>query len=203
MSPRKWGISTSPTHDYARSSDEPRSSNGPRLPDAALARLLNNLSIRLSALGRRQDSRTAIREAVTILRQLAETHPDAHLPELARSLNNLSLRVGRHEDDLTAVLEAITIRQRLAEAHPDAYLPALAESLRVLSWWRRSTATTPARRLRRTKRQHSATRGLTEWRVSRHSRPGTIGAGRARGIRGLTLRRLASCLVRSGLVAAL
>jgi hypothetical protein len=54
------------------------------LPD--LATSLNNLSVRLGRLGRREDALAAIEEAVTAYRRLAEDRPDAFLPDLARSL---------------------------------------------------------------------------------------------------------------------
>ncbi|WP_432187698.1 tetratricopeptide repeat protein [Streptomyces sp. Tue6028] len=104
------------------------------LPD--LAASLNNLSIRLGKLGRREDALTTCEEAVTIRRRLAAARPDTVLPDLAGSLNNLSVRlgeVGRREDALTAIEEAVTIRRRLAAARPDAFLPGLAMSLNNLS----------------------------------------------------------------------
>ncbi|MBU0717425.1 MAG: tetratricopeptide repeat protein [Planctomycetes bacterium] len=58
------------------------------LPD--LAGSLNNLSNRLSALGRREEAFEACNEAVGHYRTLAEARTDAFLPDLAISLNNLS-----------------------------------------------------------------------------------------------------------------
>ena len=59
------------------------------LPD--LARSLNNLSNRLSDVGRRRAAALAsIEEAVAIRRELAQVAPDAFLPDLALALNNLS-----------------------------------------------------------------------------------------------------------------
>jgi len=103
---------------------------------AALARSLNTLSTRLSALGRREAALAAIEEAVAIQRRLAEARPDAFLPDLAASLNNLSLRLSdlsRREAALAAIEEAVAIRRRIAEARPDAVLPDLARSLNNLS----------------------------------------------------------------------
>ncbi|MEU7750606.1 tetratricopeptide repeat protein, partial [Micromonospora sp. NPDC049171] len=100
------------------------------------ARALNNLSVRLGEVGRRDEGLTAIEEAVTIRRRLAETNPAGYLPDLAMSLNNLSVRlgeVGRHDEGLTAIEEAVTIRRRLAETNPAGYLPDLAMSLNNLS----------------------------------------------------------------------
>ena len=66
-------------------------------PDAAsrLAGSLNNLSVRLGDLGRREEALAAIQEAVTIRRELAAARPDAFRPDLAGSLNNLSTAAGR------------------------------------------------------------------------------------------------------------
>ena len=107
-------------------------------PDAAgrLAGSLNNLSVRLAALGRREDALVAIQEAAGIYRELVTVRPDAFRPGLAMSLDVLSNRLGdlgRREDALAAVQEAVTIRRELVTAHPDAFRPGLAGSLRNLS----------------------------------------------------------------------
>ena len=47
---------------------------------------LNNLSVRLADLGRREDALAAIQEAVTIRRELAARWPDAYPQELEQSL---------------------------------------------------------------------------------------------------------------------
>ena len=97
---------------------------------------LNNLSGRLSDLGRREDALAAIEEAVEIYRRLAAQRPDAFAPNLASSLNNLSgclSDLGRREDALAAIEEAVDIRRRLAAQHPDAFAPNLASSLNNLS----------------------------------------------------------------------
>ena len=57
------------------------------LPDLATA--LNNLGIRLSGLGRREEALAATGEAVDLYRRLATARPDAFEPDLARSLTNL------------------------------------------------------------------------------------------------------------------
>ena len=106
--------------------------------DAAsrLAMSLNNLSIRLGDLGRREEALAAIQEAVTIYRELAGARPDAFRPDLATSLNNLSVRLGdlgRAEEALATIQEAVTIRRELAAARPDAFRPDLATSLHNLS----------------------------------------------------------------------
>ncbi|MGW5218774.1 tetratricopeptide repeat protein, partial [Nocardia sp. NPDC004085] len=101
-----------------------------------LAASLNNVSIRLGELGRREEALTAAEEAVGIYQVLAERHPDAYLPDLAASLNNISIRLGElghREEALAAIEEAVRIRRVLAERHPDAYLPDLATSLNNIS----------------------------------------------------------------------
>ncbi|MGV1010502.1 MAG: tetratricopeptide repeat protein, partial [Dermatophilaceae bacterium] len=103
---------------------------------ADLAASLNNLSVRLSGLGRREDALTAIEEAVQLRRTLATAHPDAFTPNLAASLNNLSNQLsdlGRREEALTAIEEAVQAYRALATAHPDAFTPDLAASLNNLS----------------------------------------------------------------------
>jgi tetratricopeptide (TPR) repeat protein len=99
---------------------------------AGRAQWLNTRAVLLGDLGRREEALTAIEEAVTAYRQLADARPDAFLPNLAMSLNNQSLRLsdlGRREDALTAIEEAVTICRQLADARPDAFLPNLAGSL--------------------------------------------------------------------------
>ena len=107
-------------------------------PDAAnrLAGSLNNLSIRLADLGRREEALAASQEAVTIRQELAAARPDAFRPDLASSLNNLSADLadlGRREEALAAIQEAVTIRRELAAARPDAFRPDLAISLNNLA----------------------------------------------------------------------
>ena len=107
-------------------------------PDAAsrLARSLNNLSVRLAGLGRREEALAAIEEATGLYRELARARPDAFAPDLARSLNNLSVQLadlGRREEALAAIEEAVTLRRELARARPDAFGPNLPGSLNNLS----------------------------------------------------------------------
>ncbi|MFI8451560.1 hypothetical protein [Streptomyces erythrochromogenes] len=58
---------------------------GAHLPD--LAGALNNLSVRLGGVGRPVEGLTAIQEAVTIRRTLAEANPDLIEPALQRCLD--------------------------------------------------------------------------------------------------------------------
>ncbi|MGK7913153.1 MAG: tetratricopeptide repeat protein, partial [Synechococcus sp.] len=96
------------------------------------ARLLSNLGVRLSDLGRREEALRAAEQAVEIYRQLADSRPDAFLPDLARSLTNLGIMLrdlGRREEALRAAEQAVEIYRQLAESRPDAFLPDLARSL--------------------------------------------------------------------------
>ncbi|RSM64900.1 hypothetical protein DMB66_18475 [Actinoplanes sp. ATCC 53533] len=104
------------------------------LPDLAMS--LNNLSVELDALGRREECLAAIEEAVQVYWELAAVRSDAFLPDLATSLSNLSSglgELGRLEKGLAAIEEAVTIRRELAAARPDAFVSDLAASLINLS----------------------------------------------------------------------
>ena len=104
------------------------------LPEVAGA--LNNLSYRLSNVGRLDEALGAVQEALALYRRLAETNADAYLPEVAGALNNLSYRlsyVGRYDEALGAAQEALALYRRLAETNADAYLPEVAGALNNLS----------------------------------------------------------------------
>jgi tetratricopeptide (TPR) repeat protein len=95
------------------------------------SRLLNNLSNRLSDLGRREEALAKAEEAGRIYAQLAQARPDAFLPDLAGSLNNLATMLsdlGRREEALAKAEQAVRIREQLAQARPEAFLPDLATS---------------------------------------------------------------------------
>jgi tetratricopeptide (TPR) repeat protein len=101
-----------------------------------VAALLNNLSNRLSDLGRREDALAAAEEAVRYYRSLAAQSPEAFTPDLGLSLNNLANRLselGRWEAALAAAEEAVRLRRALAAAHPDAFTADLALSLNNLA----------------------------------------------------------------------
>ncbi|WP_345636772.1 tetratricopeptide repeat protein [Rugosimonospora acidiphila] len=108
-------------------------------PDAYLPHVagsLNNLSNRLTGLGRWEEGLAAVQEAVEVYRELAAARPGAFLPDLAMSLSNLSIglgNLGRWGEGLAAVEEAVDVYRRLAVARPDAFLPNLASSLNNLS----------------------------------------------------------------------
>jgi tetratricopeptide (TPR) repeat protein len=77
---------------------------------AERARHQNNLGVRLSELGRREEALEAAKEAEEAYRELAKRNPDAFQPDLAMSLNNLGGRLsalGRREEALPAFEEAL------------------------------------------------------------------------------------------------
>ncbi len=104
--------------------------------DADKAMWQGNLSVALSALGKRIEALAASEEAVAIRRRLAEQNPQAYAPDLAMSLNNLAADLadlGRREEALAAAEEAAGLYRRLAEQNPQAYAPDLAMSLNNLA----------------------------------------------------------------------
>ncbi len=98
------------------------------------AGLLNNLGLRLNAVGRFEDALAATREAVGLRRRLAKRNPAVYSRDLALNLHNLGgdlSAVGRHEDALEATQEAVDVRRRLAKEGPAA-VADLAKSLHNL-----------------------------------------------------------------------
>lgn len=96
------------------------------------AALLNNLTTALSGLGSNGAALQAIIEAVSIRRQLAQTHPETFLPDLAASLNNQSIvlsKLGQRGAALAASEESVAIWCKLARVWPDPHLPDFAGSL--------------------------------------------------------------------------
>ena len=101
-----------------------------------VARLANNLGVRLSALGRWAEALAAAQEAVALRRALARANPNAFNPDLAMSLNNLAnllSELGRRAEALAPAQEAVALRRALARANPDAFNPGLARSLNTLA----------------------------------------------------------------------
>jgi tetratricopeptide (TPR) repeat protein len=102
----------------------------------ARAATLNNLAVRQSAVGRREQALVTAGEAVTLRRQLVQASPGAFLPDLAGSLNNLAnieSAVGQREQALVTAGEAVTHYRQLVQANPGAFLPDLARSLNNLA----------------------------------------------------------------------
>ena len=97
-----------------------------------LASSFNNLSNHFSALGRRENALAAIKETVSLDRELTRILPDAGMPKLASSLSNLSNRfsdLGLREDALAAIEESVEIIRDLTASRPDAFRPELANCL--------------------------------------------------------------------------
>src|SRR5262249_60366487 len=85
---------------------------------------LNNLGIRLSNLGRREDALAASQEAVDIRRRLAQTRPDAFLPDLARSISVMSdalAALDKHEEAARAATQALEILAPFVEGYSQTY----------------------------------------------------------------------------------
>jgi hypothetical protein len=105
-----------------------------RLPHLAAA--LTNLSMRLSAVGQRQEALASGQEAVDLYRALADKAPDAYRPALAMALNNLASSlsaVGQREAALAAAQEAADLYRALAATEPNAFRPELALALNNLA----------------------------------------------------------------------
>ena len=104
---------------------------------AQRAQTLNNLAVRLSEAGRRdEEALRAAQEATGLYRQLAESNEAAYTPDLAASLNTLANRLseaGRRDEALQAAQQAVTLRCSLAEVNEVAYTPGLARSLTKLA----------------------------------------------------------------------
>jgi tetratricopeptide (TPR) repeat protein len=101
-----------------------------------LAGARNNLAIRLSDLGRREEALAAAEEATTLYRELAAQRRDAFQPDLAGSLNSLAKMLsdlGRREPALATAEEAAALYRELAAQRPDAFRPDLAASLNSLA----------------------------------------------------------------------
>ncbi len=99
---------------------------------AALATWLAGLGVSLGAVGEVRQGLTADREAVGLLRRLAEEDPARHTADLAGSLLNLgvSLRdVGEAREALCTTREAAELYRRLAADDPARHTADLASSL--------------------------------------------------------------------------
>ncbi len=104
--------------------------------DESRSRCLTNLSVDLANTGDHAGALEAIKDAVEILRRLAEDNPASFEPDLAQSLNNLSNGLsdtGNTAGALKAIKEAVEIRRRLAVDNPVRFELDLAQSLNNLS----------------------------------------------------------------------
>ncbi|TQS46407.1 tetratricopeptide repeat protein [Cryptosporangium phraense] len=98
------------------------------------ARCLNNLGIRLSALGHTEDALQPAEDAVAVQRGLAMSD-STYLPDLAMSLDLLSTALadaGRPDEALPPAEEAVVAYRRLAAQDSVSYLPELATALNTL-----------------------------------------------------------------------
>jgi len=101
-----------------------------------VARLSNNVSIRLGQLGQLAEALAQAQEAMRLYRQLAEARPGAFLPKLAGALNNLALLLGemrQRKEALAHAEEAVRLHRQLMQTRPEAFLPDLAGSLNNLA----------------------------------------------------------------------
>ena len=97
---------------------------------------LNNLAVRLSEAGRRDEALQAAQEAATLYRVLVEANKAVYTPDLAMSLSNLAIclsEAGRRDEALRPAQEAATLYRVLVEANKAVYTPDLAMSLSNLA----------------------------------------------------------------------
>ncbi len=114
--------------------DTVKAGDAHRLP--ALAGCLNNLGMRLSALGQHQAALAPARESADLCRTLAAQAPDAYRPALATALTTLAnclSAVGQRQQALAPAKEAADLYRALAERAPDAYRPYFASALNNLA----------------------------------------------------------------------
>ncbi|MFE9336924.1 tetratricopeptide repeat protein, partial [Streptomyces sp. NPDC007063] len=98
---------------------------------ATRAQIYDDLAVRQSYAGLRDEALTSGEEAVHACRDLTRTNPE-HQSDLATSLSNLGSRLaeaGRRNEALPATEEAVDIYRQLAADNPAAHEPGLAASL--------------------------------------------------------------------------
>ncbi|HEX5751169.1 MAG TPA: tetratricopeptide repeat protein [Archangium sp.] len=97
------------------------------------ARRLSELSMRLRALGRKEEALAAAREAVECFSLLVQRNPNPLLGlSLSTSLNYYGITLGDMEyweEALAATRDAVYLGRSLAEINSDTFLPILAASL--------------------------------------------------------------------------
>jgi tetratricopeptide (TPR) repeat protein len=105
-------------------------------PDAflpSLATALNNLGIRYSALGRREEALRASEEAVGISRGLATARPDVFLPNLAHSISgrgDVLRALDRRDDAIGDYSEALRLLLGPFVAMPAAHAQRMVAFVR-------------------------------------------------------------------------
>ena len=103
--------------------------------DAGLAERagrLDNLGLRLSNLGHREDALAASKEALRLRRKLVGRNREAFLPDLASALNNTSrdlANLGRRDEAFSASEKAIRCSLELVDGDRAAFLPDFAGTL--------------------------------------------------------------------------
>lgn len=156
-----------------------------------LADVVNDLSVRLMALGRHEEALTAAEEAAALLRSIINEPSDAFTSSLISTLNNIANNLGdmgRHEEALVAAEEALALGRALAAAQPEAFEPALAMSL--------ATIAASLGELGRVEEALAA----AEEAVARHRALAAAKPDAFRPKLAVALDRLARCLNRSGRV---
>ena len=101
-----------------------------------IAQSLNNLAIRLSDAGKRDEALKAAREATDIRRKLATERPAAFESDLANSMNNLANRLsdaGLRNEALETARKSIDITRKLAAERPGAFELDLAHAINNLA----------------------------------------------------------------------
>ncbi|QLA16531.1 tetratricopeptide repeat protein [Desulfolutivibrio sulfoxidireducens] len=96
------------------------------------SRNLNNLAVRLSALGKHEEALAAAQEAVKLHRSLIQIDQDAFRPNLALSLNTLAncrFELAQYKKASTAVQEAVNLYRTLAKINPETFRFDLSKSL--------------------------------------------------------------------------
>ena len=97
---------------------------------ATQSRVLNNLSVRLSYFGRREDALAKAQEAVRIYEQLAKARPDAFLPDLAMSCETLGMvnvDMERHDDAAASFCKGIRVLLPLFQQMPKVFEELMAK----------------------------------------------------------------------------
>jgi tetratricopeptide (TPR) repeat protein len=98
--------------------------------------LLNNLAVRLAAMGDYHPALRAAQAAVRFYRQRARSEPGTFRPYLAMSLNTLAVRLadcGELQKALRTAKEAVQLTDRLARGKPREYAADKALALRTLA----------------------------------------------------------------------
>jgi tetratricopeptide (TPR) repeat protein len=95
----------------------------------------NNLGIRLSEVGGREEGLKATQEAVEVYQVLSQRQPDAVKPDLAGCLNNLGDRLselGRQEEALISYEEALDMIWPFFKRLPPAFIQTTEFMIRDL-----------------------------------------------------------------------